>query len=66
MSEYKHPSRLCVIEDKVTGDRFLIDWFKKKIDTDKYRRITSSIPIPEKYWELPRLDGGNHDGQTRT
>ncbi|WP_158642126.1 hypothetical protein [Brevibacillus laterosporus] len=47
----KHSSRLMVIESP-DGRRMLVDWFKYGVP-EGYRKITSSAPIPEKYWELP-------------
>jgi hypothetical protein len=47
----KHPSRLTVIESSA-GERYLIDWFKFGVP-EGFRKVTSVVPIPEKYWSLP-------------
>jgi hypothetical protein len=58
-SKERHPSRMCVVENLETGDRYLWDILNgQKYDHNRYGRVTMTIPLPEKYWNLPRYKKG--------
>ena len=51
-----NPSRMVVIEDKTTGERFLVDLLRgQSYDKEKYAKITYEVPLKKEFWELPRL-----------
>ena len=50
------PSRMVVIENKVSGERFLVDLLRgQTYDKEKYTKITYEVPLKKEFWNLPRL-----------
>ena len=50
------PSRMVVIENKVSGERFLVDLLRgQTYDKEKYTKITYEVPLKKEFWTLPRL-----------
>jgi len=51
-----NPSRMVVIENKISGERFLVDLLRgQSYDKEEYTKITYEVPIKKEFWELPRL-----------
>lgn len=48
----KHPSRYLVIKHKETGEMFRLDPVDMPVP-EVFFKVTSCIPIHEKYWDLP-------------
>ncbi|GEM_PF-899804 len=50
------PNRMVVIENKINGERFLVDLLKgQTYDKAKYTKITYEVPLKKEFWDLPRL-----------
>jgi len=50
------PNRMVVIENKINGERFLVDLLKgQTYDKEKYTKITYEVPLKKEFWDLPRL-----------
>lgn len=50
------PNRMVVIENKINGERFLVDLLKgQTYDKTKYTKITYEVPLKKEFWDLPRL-----------
>lgn len=50
------PNRMVVIENKLNGERFLVDLLKgQTYDKTKYTKITYEVPLKKEFWDLPRL-----------
>ena len=51
-----NPSRMVVVENKVNGERFLVDLLKgQTYDKELYAKITYEVPLKKEFWNLPRL-----------
>jgi len=51
-----NPSRMVVVEDKVSGERYLVDLLRgQSYDKKQYQKITYEIPLKKEFWDLPRL-----------
>ncbi|MDP4126151.1 MAG: hypothetical protein Q8912_04320 [Bacillota bacterium] len=51
-----NPSRMVVVENKNSGERFLVDLLKgQTYDKELYTKITYEVPLKKEYWDLPRL-----------
>lgn len=51
-----NPSRMVVIEHKISGERFLVDLLKgQNYDKSIYTKITYEVPLKKEFWDLPRL-----------
>ncbi|MDP4161089.1 MAG: hypothetical protein Q8911_15245 [Bacillota bacterium] len=51
-----NPSRMVVVENKTSGERFLVDLLKgQTYDKELYTKITYEVPLKKEYWDLPRL-----------
>lgn len=51
-----NPSRMVVIENKINGERFLVDLLKgQTYDKELYTKITYEVPLKKEFWDLPRL-----------
>ncbi|HWQ89797.1 MAG TPA: hypothetical protein VN374_07480 [Desulfitobacteriaceae bacterium] len=51
-----NPSRMVVVEDKVSGERYLVDLLRGQVyDKRQYQKITYEIPLKKEFWDLPRL-----------
>jgi hypothetical protein len=51
-----NPSRMVVVEDKVSGERCLVDLLRgQSYDKKQYQKITYEIPLKKEFWDLPRL-----------
>jgi hypothetical protein len=51
-----NPSRMVVVEDKDSGERFLVDLLRgQSYDKQQYKKITYEIPLKKEFWDLPRL-----------
>lgn len=51
-----NPSRMVVVEDKASGERFLVDLLRgQTYDKKRYTKITYEIPLKKEFWNLPRL-----------
>lgn len=51
-----NPSRMVVIENKINGERFLVDLLKgQTYDKEQYTKITYEVPLKKEFWGLPRL-----------
>ncbi|OLN30972.1 hypothetical protein [Desulfosporosinus metallidurans] len=51
-----NPSRMVVIENKSSGERFLVDLLKgQTYDKEQYTKITYEVPLKKEFWDLPRL-----------
>ena len=58
-----NPSRMVVIEDKISGERFLVDLLRgQTYDKAKYTKITYEVPLKKEFWELPRLAKSKNKG----
>jgi len=56
-----NPSRMVVIENKTTGERFLVDLLRgQTYDKEQYTKITYEVPLKKEFWELPRLVKTKH------
>ena len=50
------PSRMVVVENKLSGERFLVDLLRgQTYDKEKYTKITYEVPLKKEFWDLPRL-----------
>ncbi|HWQ43686.1 MAG TPA: hypothetical protein VN456_16860 [Desulfosporosinus sp.] len=50
------PNRMVVIENKINGERFLVDLLKgQTYDKTKYTKITYEVPLKKEFWDLPHL-----------
>jgi len=50
------PSRMVVVENKISGERFLVDLLRgQTYDKEQYTKITYEIPLKKEFWNLPRL-----------
>lgn len=55
-----NPSRMVVVENKTSGERFLVDLLRgQSYDKQKYKKITYEIPLKKEFWDLPLLDKSN-------
>lgn len=51
-----NPSRMVVVENKISGERFLVDLLRgQSYDKQQYTKITYEIPLKKEFWDLPRL-----------
>jgi hypothetical protein len=51
-----NPSRMVVVEDKLSGERYLVDLLRgQSYDKKQYQKITYEIPLKKEFWDLPRL-----------
>ena len=49
-------SRMVVVENKISGERFLVDLLRgQTYDKEQYTKITYEIPLKKEFWNLPRL-----------
>ncbi len=56
-----NPSRMVVIENKTSGERFLVDLLRgQTYDKEVYTKITYEVPLKKEFWELPRLVKTKH------
>ena len=56
------PNRMVVIENKINGERFLVDLLKgQTYDKTKYTKITYEVPLKKEFWDLPRLTKSKSD-----
>lgn len=47
---------MVVIENKCSGERFLVDLLKgQTYDKELYTKITYEVPLKKEFWDLPRL-----------
>lgn len=54
--QQSNPSRMVVIENKHSGERFLVDLLKgQTYDKELYTKITYEVPLKKEFWDLPRL-----------
>lgn len=54
--QQSNPSRMVVIENKKSGERFLVDLLKgQTYDKELYKKITYEVPLKKEFWDLPRL-----------
>ncbi len=52
---------MVVIENKVSGERFLVDLLRgQTYDKEQYTKITYEVPLKKEFWELPRLVKTKH------
>ncbi|HZK83909.1 MAG TPA: hypothetical protein VFC58_04360 [Desulfosporosinus sp.] len=59
-----NPSRMVVIEDKTSGERFLVDLLRgQTYDKEKYTKITYEVPLKKEFWDLPRLVKTKHSSK---
>ncbi len=55
-----NPSRMVVIENKTSGERFLVDLLRgQSYDKKQFTKITYEVPLKKEFWELPRLGKSN-------
>ncbi len=51
-----NPSRMVVVENKISGERFLVDLLRgQSYDKQQFTKITYEIPLKREFWDLPRL-----------
>jgi hypothetical protein len=51
-----NPSRMVVVENKISGERFLVDLLRgQSYDKQQFTKITYEIPLKKEFWDLPRL-----------
>ena len=51
-----NPSRMVVIENKISGERFLVDLLRgQTYDKEQFTKITYEVPLKKEFWDLPRL-----------
>lgn len=56
-----NPSRMVVIENKTSGERFLVDLLRgQTYDKAQYTKITYEVPLKKEFWDLPRLAKSKH------
>ncbi|AET66508.1 hypothetical protein Desor_0827 [Desulfosporosinus orientis DSM 765] len=52
-----NPSRMVVVEDKYSGERFLVDLLRgETYDKNQFTKITYEVPLKKEFWDLPRLN----------
>ncbi|MHB8127248.1 MAG: hypothetical protein ACYDEJ_16795 [Desulfitobacteriaceae bacterium] len=55
-----NPSRMVVIENKTSGERFLVDLLRgQSYDKQQFTKITYEVPLKKEFWDLPRLGKSN-------
>ena len=47
---------MVVIENKTSGERFLVDLLRgQTYDKEQFIKITYEVPLKKEFWDLPRL-----------